>query len=81
LFNSLPNIETPDEPLKPIKGLMPDPSDLPGGCMFHPRCNYASALCATRKPVATYLNESHFVECLAYEEGTGVTVHIEEVDR
>ena len=60
---------------------MPDPTDLPGGCPFHPRCNYATDLCAQRKPVTTYLSDSHYVECLAYEQDTGVKVNIEERER
>ena len=38
LFNSLPNLENRQAELKPIKGLMPDPSNLPKGCAFCPRC-------------------------------------------
>lgn len=72
LFNSLPNIEKRNELLKPIKGLMPDPTNLPTGCPFHPRCNYATELCAQREPKLTQLSETHKVLCLAYEEGTGV---------
>ena len=41
LFNSLPNIENQAEKLKPIRGLMPDPTDLPLGCPFYPRCDHA----------------------------------------
>ena len=32
LFNSLPNLKEQGEMLEPIKGLMPDPADLPPGC-------------------------------------------------
>lgn len=74
LFNSLPNIKRRQEMLKPIKGLMPDPSNLPTGCSFHPRCDYAQAICSTRKPAQTFLSDTHFVECLAYESNTGVTI-------
>ena len=76
LFNSLPDIEKRDEMLKPIKGLMPDPTHLPGGCSFHPRCNYARDICANRRPDLTRVGEEHYVECLGYEEGTGVEVAI-----
>ena len=41
LFNSLPNLENRQAELKTIKGLMPDPSNLPKGCAFCPRCEYA----------------------------------------
>lgn len=74
LFGSLPNIEKRTEALKPIPGLMPDPTNLPNGCPFHPRCKYATQLCKTRVPVKTALSETHSVRCLAYEEGTGVTL-------
>lgn len=74
LFGSLPNIEKRTEALKPIPGLMPDPTNLPNGCPFHPRCKYATQLCKTREPVKTALSETHSVRCLAYEEGTGVTL-------
>ncbi|MBQ3201332.1 MAG: ABC transporter ATP-binding protein [Clostridia bacterium] len=74
LFGSLPNLQKRHEKLKPIKGLMPDPSDLPTGCYFHPRCKYATAECAKRQPKKTYLSDTHYVECLAYEEGTGVKI-------
>jgi len=74
LFNSLPNIEKRTEKLKPIKGLMPDPTDLPKGCPFHPRCEYATELCKTRAPVLTRLSDTHSVACLAYEENTGLNI-------
>ncbi|MEG1971877.1 MAG: ABC transporter ATP-binding protein [Oscillospiraceae bacterium] len=78
LFNSLPNIAKRKEMLKPIKGLIPDPTDLPKGCAFHPRCNYATELCSQRIPKITQLTPTHSVMCLAYEEGTGVEVNIKE---
>lgn len=72
LFNSLPNIENRTARLTPIPGLMPDPTNLPSGCPFHPRCKYATEACAKRLPVKTQLSDTHSVCCLAYEEGTGV---------
>lgn len=74
LFGSLPNIENCAEELKPIKGLMPDPTNLPSGCPFHPRCDYATELCAQRLPVETKLSDTHSVRCLAYESGSDFTV-------
>ena len=76
LFGSLPNIEQRTARLKPIPGLMPDPTDLPSGCPFHPRCKYATELCAQRVPVKTQLSPTHTVCCLGYEEGTGVTLNL-----
>ncbi len=45
LFDSLPNLKQRGEELVPIRGLMPDPSDLPPGCAFAPRCPYATERC------------------------------------
>lgn len=68
LFNSLPNLEDSNDMLKPIKGLMPDPTDLPKGCTFHPRCPYVKNICSEREPEVTKISNSHYVSCLAYED-------------
>lgn len=61
LFGSLPNIEKRTEELKPIPGLMPDPTNLPGGCPFHPRCVYCQEICKSRVPAQTALSGTHTV--------------------
>jgi len=67
LFNSLPDINSDTDDLKPIKGLMPDPRDLPQGCPFHPRCEEAKPKCAEAAPpnivVKTANGGIHFVRC------------------
>lgn len=68
LFNSLPNLADRQQKLKPIKGLMPDPTNLPTGCPFHPRCDYAMDICKVEKPPRVYRNEEHYVECHLYNE-------------
>jgi len=68
LFNSLPNIEDRQARLKPIKGLMPDPTNLPAGCAFSDRCDYAMEICKTQKPARVWRNETHYVECHLYNE-------------
>ena len=74
LFGSLPNIQNRTARLKPIPGLMPDPTNLPSGCPFHPRCKYATELCSQRLPKKVQLSDTHSVCCLAYEEGSGVKI-------
>ncbi len=64
LFNSIPNIEARTHRLIPIRGLMPDPTALPSGCPFHPRCSYATEECKTREPVKTELSDTHYVYCI-----------------
>jgi peptide/nickel transport system ATP-binding protein len=68
LFNSLPNLEHREEKLKPIKGMMPDPCNLPPGCAFCDRCNYAVPICRTVQPEKRYRNETHYVRCHLYDE-------------
>lgn len=74
LFGSLPNLDKRNEKLKPINGMMPDPSNLPTGCYFNPRCKYASEACRTMAPEKVYITETHYVECHGYKEGTGVEI-------
>ena len=66
LFNSLPNLENRTQRLKPIKGQMPDPTDLPPGCAFCPRCDYAMEICKTKKPGVVHRSDTHFVACHLY---------------
>jgi peptide/nickel transport system ATP-binding protein len=68
LFNSLPDIYNDVENLNPIKGLMPDPMDLPSGCPFHPRCDQAKPECAEAVPGTIDVGEGHFVKCILYSE-------------
>lgn len=68
LFNSIPNIDNRKAELKPIKGLMPDPSDLPKGCTFCDRCDYALEKCATIEPEKVVFSDTHFVQCHLYKD-------------
>lgn len=67
LFNSLPSIKNRRSKLQPIHGLMPDPTNLPKGCAFAPRCNYATDACRERSPQMTEFGGTHRAACLAYE--------------
>ncbi len=63
LFNSIPDLDVDVEWLPVIEGLMPAPSNLPSGCKFHPRCPYATELCARENPGRTMFSETHSVRC------------------
>lgn len=67
LFNSIPNLEEEAERLKPIDGLMPDPTDLPTGCRFHPRCPKAMPICRVKHPI-DYESEGHRIKCHLFGE-------------
>lgn len=66
LFNSLPQANKGGR-LHPIDGLMPDPSDLPKGCAFSPRCPYATERCRTEKPGNIHLSATHRIACFRGE--------------
>lgn len=66
LFGSIPNVEENVDRLKPIMGLMPDPTNLPTGCTFHPRCPHAMDICQVEFPRITWLNDEHWVRCHLY---------------
>src|SRR5450756_2134067 len=51
LFGSIPDIQSNAARLNPIEGLMPDPTNLPFGCKFHPRCPKCMEICKT-EPVS-----------------------------
>jgi len=67
LFGSIPSLDEEKTRLVPIKGLMPDPTNLPTGCKFNPRCPHAVELCSQRTPVATEVSKGHRVQCLIAE--------------
>lgn len=64
LFQSIPRLDIKEVKLKPIKGLMPDPSNLPEGCKFHPRCPYCTEECRTKEPEYHEISSGHFVRCI-----------------
>ncbi|MGN0998353.1 MAG: ABC transporter ATP-binding protein [Faecousia sp.] len=68
LFNSLPNIHNRVQKLTPIPGLMPDPSKLPEGCPFAPRCAYAVEACRRCRPEPVAFSDTHEAACSRYRE-------------
>lgn len=67
LFGSIPDIYVESERLHPIDGLMPDPSDLPEGCKFHPRCPYRMPICERVIPCDHDL-DGHLIKCHLFNE-------------
>ena len=67
LFNSLPNVKNRKSQLIPIQGLMPDPTKLPPGCAFEPRCRYAVEKC--KEPLEMLpVGDTHSLLCSRYKE-------------
>jgi len=67
LFGSIPSLDSDVTRLSPIKGTMPDPTNLPSGCPFHPRCDNAKNICSDRVPKHTNI-DGHRIKCLMFEE-------------
>ena len=78
LFNSLPDIENRESELQPIRGQMPNPADLPKGCPFYPRCDYATAKCAEQMPEEYWFSETHFAKCWLYENTMQSQLHYKD---
>ena len=62
LFGSIPNLVKPSRRLNAIEGLMPDPTQLPPGCKFHPRCPKCMEICRNESP-AIYEKGEHGIKC------------------
>ena len=62
LFLSIPSLTEESERLNPIDGLMPDPTNLPKGCKFHPRCPHCMDVCKTKQP-ENYFEGTHVIKC------------------
>ena len=63
LFDSIPQIDSSVTRLKPIPGLMPDPTALPEGCNFSTRCPYADEKCKANEPELEEVRPGHFARC------------------
>lgn len=63
LFGSIPTLTEDVDRLKPIKGLMPDPTNLPKGCKFNLRCEYATDKCRNEVPEMVLIDGIHSVKC------------------
>jgi peptide/nickel transport system ATP-binding protein len=71
LLKSIPQFggKKSGERLASITGMVPDPFNLPPGCVFHPRCPmFMPGKCDKIAPKWTKVGEEHWVSCLLYEE-------------
>lgn len=50
LFDSIPKLDADSDKLIPIEGEIPNSSNLPSGCYFHPRCKYRKEICESTEP-------------------------------
>ena len=62
LYGAIPNIRSKAKRLTPIDGLMPDPTNLPEGCKFSPRCPHCIDICCQQEPPVHEQN-GHRIKC------------------
>ena len=62
LFQSIPRLDGDTRRLQPIEGLIADPTRLPEGCKFHPRCPHCTEKCKTAEP-PEYESNGHTIRC------------------
>ena len=67
LFASIPNLEEETDRLHPIEGLMPDPTNLPTGCRFSPRCPKCMEICKTTPP-PEWEENGHRIACHLFKK-------------
>ena len=65
LFQSIPKLNGDSKRLQPIEGLIADPTQLPEGCKFHPRCPHCTEKCKAAAP-AVYEENGHRIRCHLY---------------
>lgn len=65
LIACLPERYNPGERIKTIEGSVPDFSNLPFGCAFHPRCPYVMDICRRYEP-GVIKKEWSIVRCFRY---------------
>ena len=71
LFGSLPKLDDDSKRLSPIHGLPPDPTNLPEGCAFHPRCpkHNVCEQCKAGEIAMYEVTPGHLVACNLCERG------------
>jgi len=68
LFGSLPSMNSDVKRLSPIPGMPPNPSDMPDGCAFAPRCPYACEKCQNGDVPLAEIAPGHFCRCFVEKE-------------
>jgi oligopeptide/dipeptide ABC transporter ATP-binding protein len=71
LFGAVPHLYDDVERLSPIAGLPPDPSNLPTGCHFNPRCPHGQERCRSEIKALVEIEPGHFSRCTRFATQVG----------
>jgi len=74
LLGSIPKLGEERERLRVIPGNVPNPSEFPSGCKFHPRCPVAIDRCKSENPPLTTIRPGHQVRCWRATEAEAGTL-------
>ena len=67
LLRSVPRLDSEKgTPLSPIGGEIPDLTNLPGGCAFNPRCQWAVDRCSVEEPELIEISQGKHVACFEH---------------
>lgn len=69
LLNSITRVDTEVDRLPSIKGEIPDLTNPPAGCRFHPRCPLVFDRCRTEEPAVFHLQGDRLSKCWLSENG------------
>ncbi len=64
LLDSIPQVERPADRLNAIRGTVPSVTDLPPGCRFAPRCDFARPICDAAQPSLYEVGPEHRAACI-----------------
>ena len=71
LLSAIPRLSTPrGQKLYTIRGIVPDLSQLPKGCVFSTRCDQCMQICREKRPPLRLMPDGRQVRCFRVEGGT-----------
>ncbi len=70
LWGAIPRVDEEKEALAVIPGMVPDLSNPPAGCRFHPRCSRRFEPCDREVPPLFPVSPGHRVACFLHRERT-----------
>lgn len=68
LMQAMPKIDEQRDRLFNIEGKVPHITEMPSGCHFAPRCQYATDMCRQKCPELIDAGDGHMVRCHHYRE-------------
>lgn len=80
LFDAIPRLDGNRDRLIPINGTVPNPSMLPPGCAFAPRCTKSSNLCSLQLPELKPQQDARHLACL-YPVGPALVTKTQAKER